>query len=601
MNSFFNAIERAKGLKQQDPNAVAAWLEALGHWHIDEAEYREWSFQLHDTLRAQNHFRSAGWVDEYLGRHESAQKNYAKANAGPDLARLHALAENHQKSSEAYEEAEGFVFHAAHQAFLGEEYERACQLLLRWMGQNGKKHSRFHRGTVLTCLGLVYDTLENPKQAARHYSEANQLLEEHAAQLEKRGQRKQASVVYRSILNLGRVSRSNESLLEGGINQIRIAKENHERFNVIKNYCNLIEHSEGAQEWRVAAELYEEAGEYAKRVAFIYGDWFWVQAGQAWVKVARAHLEQSAPLDLVESSLISAANGFNRAKDTKGLLASYRILASLDLSNSRKEKYHRILARLKETEGSPESSVALPDHFRRSFEPQFSIWQNLLEFDLKAKPHLAIARLLHKQDNRSQVQRRRAMHFLVNRAFADAPLGHLSFEEISNLTQINHPLTWPAVAHLWAHGTVENQLALLSETAQHSKLSESLELIVAGLNSESDPIQTAAAKALADVRFPQAFEALVDLANSDDRTKVKKGCYVSLAKIGTDAATEFLLDVMRTEAGDVSDFVQQVLFEHPQERMLSALDRNLKLEPTPAMRTQISSLADNIRKGRVRS
>ena len=52
-----------------------------------------------------------------------------------------------------------------------------------------------------------------------------------------------------------------------------------------------------------------------------------------------------------------------------------------------------------------------------------------------------------------------------------------------------------------------------------------------------------------------------------------------MAKIGTDAATEYLLDICRTQTGEIADFILEVLMDHSQERMLSALDRNINMEP----------------------
>ena len=72
-----------------------------------------------------------------------------------------------------------------------------------------------------------------------------------------------------------------------------------------------------------------------------------------------------------------------------------------------------------------------------------------------------------------------------------------------------------------------------------------------------------------------------------------------MAKIGTDAATEYLLDICRTQTGEIADFILEVLMDHSQERMLSALDRNINMEPSPFLSGQLQDVADNIRSSRV--
>ena len=83
--------------------------------------------------------------------------------------------------------------------------------------------------------------------------------------------------------------------------------------------------------------------------------------------------------------------------------------------------------------------------------------------------------------------------------------------------------------------------------------------------------------------------------NSHDASEVREACLKSVAAIGTDEACEFLLDVVRSNAGGLGLRTRNLLEQNAQERMLSALERNRRQEPDPALRIFISRLVEKIR------
>ena len=72
----------------------------------------------------------------------------------------------------------------------------------------------------------------------------------------------------------------------------------------------------------------------------------------------------------------------------------------------------------------------------------------------------------------------------------------------------------------------------------------------------------------------------------------------AIARIGTDEAAEFLLDVMRSQVGRMGERARHLLERHAQERMIAALERNRRSEPDPALKLFISQLLGRIRQGR---
>lgn len=599
MSSFFQAVERAKTLKLTDPKAPEAWLDTLSFWHIDESEYREWCFELRATLTAQELWRASGWVDEYLGRTESAAQNYEKADAFFDLARIHGQQKEHAKAGALFDTQLNFRFHAARHALLAGEHGDAAQHLLAWIKHEGKKASRYFRGLAFINLGEIHLERKDRPKGMRYLAEANQLLEEQANLEEKKGQRKEAYRCYQAILHLGVVAQSYEALMEGGLNCVRLSKENNERFTVMRQYYDLIRHSEALEEWHAAAELYQEAGDYATRVSFIYGGWFWVEAGKAWLRVAQNHLERGAPIELAENALVSSGNCFNHTGHLEGLLSAYGTLASLELPSKSQEKYQRIMAYLHEDSNADEiKPPAFPDHFKQPQQVGEFWWHHLLQLDLAQNATDILAELLAETGQAWQVQRRRAMVFLIRHQRHEKAAQNISLDLLYLLVQINHPLAFTPIQYFWDHGDIETKISLLSESARHFKFPQLLDLTVKGLNERQPALREAAIKSIGAIHFPQALDGLVELANNQVNLDIKKACYLSMAKIGTDAATEFLLDIMRTQTGEIADFVFQTLMENPQERMLSALDRNLKVDPNPTVRKQIGELAENIRQSR---
>jgi HEAT repeat protein len=93
----------------------------------------------------------------------------------------------------------------------------------------------------------------------------------------------------------------------------------------------------------------------------------------------------------------------------------------------------------------------------------------------------------------------------------------------------------------------------------------------------------------------QSLDGLVRIFNSHESADVREACLRSIATVGTDESCEFLLDVLRSNAGNLAGRARALLEAHAQERMLSALDRNKRQEPDQALRIFIGRLVDRVR------
>jgi len=108
-------------------------------------------------------------------------------------------------------------------------------------------------------------------------------------------------------------------------------------------------------------------------------------------------------------------------------------------------------------------------------------------------------------------------------------------------------------------------------------------------------IHDAGIMALRRMTFQPGLDSLVRIFNSHDAADVRDACLKSIAAVGTDEACEFLLDVLRSNVGNLAQKAKGLLEQHAQERMLSALDRNKRQEPDQNLRLFIGRLVERIR------
>ena len=171
---------------------------------------------------------------------------------------------------------------------------------------------------------------------------------------------------------MGRLQKSYEPFAEGYLNCIRILKQKGDRFFTIQYYYDFIAASEELGELHSVAELYREAGEYARRVGFIYADYFMTEAAQAWLRVGKMASERSQAAELIENALLAAVSCFNRVQDDRNVADCYGRLATLDLSDKKKARYQELATDLGRLSAGRDRDAppAFPEYFRRRLPVQ---------------------------------------------------------------------------------------------------------------------------------------------------------------------------------------------------------------------------------------
>jgi tetratricopeptide (TPR) repeat protein len=596
-----DSVQRARSLGSS-PEAARLWRELLGQTHVDEADYSDWARELASIYNRTNRGLAAARIHEYLLAIQPATDLYRKHGTQRDVGRVQRLGKQHAQASESYREG-GLYGHAAKAAEEHGDKKGALALFEQLERSYEAQTQPYLAGLAALNGGRLARDLKDKERQNHLLATATRLLEQSADEKESTGDRDAAFRSYQCLVEIGKIEGSYENLAEGYLNCIRILKAKSDRFFTMQYYYDFVAFSEELGEVHSVAELYREAGEYARRVGFIYGDYFLLEAAKAWRRVAVQGLERGNPPELVENSLLAAIACFNRVEDDRGVAECYASLAELALVDSKVQRYKTLAAEMGAEAvrvGPSEPPPAFPEYFRRRVRMP-EIWtRDILEAESGRDIPDAIGRLVGDHKNVWEVQRRRAL--LISLAYDDhvragGDSASVPTAIIESIGELNHSAAVPPLLALYESGD-ENLRALILEKTASLKQREYFALIDRALKDTSERVREAGTAALRRATFAQALDSLVRIFNTFAEPEVKEACLRSVAAIGTDEACEFLLDVIRSHPSTLGQRARALLEKGAQERMLSALERNRRREPDPSLRLFIGRLVENIRSRR---
>lgn len=597
MSYIAESVHRARGLGRT-AEAALAWRELLTQTHVDEADYSDWARELAAIYVRLGRGLSAARIHEYLLNINPALELYAEFGTPRDEGRVLRFGRRLAEASQRYRAAALYA-HAARASEENNDHVEAIALYEQLMRSHEATGSRYLSGLAALNAGRIAMTLGQRERGVALLAVATRLLEQEADLREQTGDREGAFRCYLCLVQIGKAEGSYENLAEGYLNCIRILKAKSDRFFTMQYYYDFIACSEELGELHSVADLYREAGEYARRVGFIYGDYFLSEAGDAWLRVADVARQTGSPTELAENALLAAVACFNRIQDDRRVADCYQRLAELPVSDAKKERYSGLAEDLfEEAAKQPsEAPTAFPEYFRRRVRMP-EIWvRDLLEAESGSDIPDAIGRLVGDHKNVWEVQRRKAL--LIALAYEDhiaqgGDREHVPPHIIESLGELGHAA---AVRPLQALYEVSDEAtrAFIVERAASLRQREVFALVDRALSEGSERVLEAGIAAIRRLTSPPALDSLVRIYNSHDSPAVKEACLRSIAAIGTDEACEFLLDVMRSSSGTSGSRARTLLERHAQERMLSALERNRRQEPDPSLRMFIGRLVDQVR------
>ncbi len=591
------AVQRARHLGATT-EAAAAWRELLAQTHVDEADYSDWARELAGLYARHNRQLAAARIHEYLLSVDAALELYSKKGTGRDTGRVLRIGRRLREASARYTET-GLFAHAARASEEAGDSADALRLFDQLARQKDATGEPYMAGLAALNAARMADKLGQKDRTRASLALATRLLEEEGDRREQAGDKDGAFRCYLCLIQVGRLEKSYEPFAEGYLNCIRILKGKGDRFFTIQYYYDFIAASEELGELHSVAELHREAGEYARRVGFIYADYFLTEAAQAWGRVAQVALDKGQAPELVENALLAAVGCFNRVQDDKAVADCYARLAGLDVSDKKKARYDELakdLARLALTAPKREPPAPFPEYFRRRLAVQ-EVWiRDLLEQENGSDIPDAIGRLIGDHKNVWEVQRRKAL--LISLAYDDhiASGGdpeHVPPGLIERLGELQHPAAVRPLLAMYEQGDDDTKALVVEKSAQ-LKQKEVFALLDKALLS-TGRIREAGVVALRRMTFQPGLDSLVRIFNSHEGADVRDACLRSIATVGTDEACEFLLDVLRSNTGNLAQKAKGLLEQHAQERMLSALERNKRQEPDQALKLFIGRLVDRIR------
>ncbi len=594
------AVQRARHLGVT-AEAASAWRELMvSSTHVDEAEYSDWCRELAALYARQGRPLAAARVHEYLLNIEPALELYKNKGTPRDVGRVLRIGRRHREASMRYREA-GLIAHAARAAEESGDSTDALALYEQLVRQKEASNEPYMAGLAALNAGRMAAKLNQPDRTRQMLALGTRLLEEEGDRREQAGEKDGAFRCYLCLVQVGRIEKSYEPFAEGYLNCIRILKQKGDRFFTIQYYYDFIAASDELGELHSVAELHREAGEYARRVGFIYADYFLTEAAQAWLRVSRQALEKGQAPELVENALLAAVSCFNRVQDDRNVADCYAALAGLDLTDKKKNRYAELaadLARLAQKDPEKEKAPppAFPEYFRRRPVVQ-EIWvRDLLEQENGNDIPDTIGRLVSDHKNVWDVQRRKAL--LISLAYDDHLIAggdplRVPPALIDGLGQLEHAAAVRPLLAMYEQGD-EATRALVVEKGAQLKQKEVFAIIDRALVG-TGKVREAGVVALRRMTFQPGLENLVRVFNSHEASDIKETALQSVAKVGTDEACEFLLDVYRSNTANLAQKARGLLEQYAQERMLSALERNKRQEPEKNTRAFIGSLVDRIR------
>ncbi len=597
MSYIAEAVQRARHLGAT-AEAANAWRELLAQTHVDEADYSDWCRELAALYARQGRPLAAARVHEYLLNVDPALELYKNKGTARDVGRVLRIGRRQREASLRYREA-GLFAHAARASEESGDSADALSLYEQLVRQKEATHEPYLAGLAALNAGRMAAKLNQTDRTRQLLALCTRLLEEEGDRREQAGDKDGAFRCYLSLVQVGRIEKSYEPFAEGYLNCIRILKQKGDRFFTIQYYYDFIAASDELGELHSVAELHREAGEYAKRVGFIYADYFLTEAAQAWLRVSKQALEKGQPPELVENALLAAVSCFNRVQDDRNVAECYTQLAGLDLSDKKKARYDELakdLGRLAKNKDDKEPPAAFPEYFRRRLPVQ-EIWvRDLLEQENGSDIPDAIGRLVGDHKNVWEVQRRKAL--LISLAYDDHLAAGGDPERvppglIERLGELQHPAAVRPLLAMYEQGDDATK-ALVVEKASQLKQKEVFAIIDRALTS-TGKVREAGVAALRRMTFQPGLDSLVRVFNSHEVHDVRDAALKSVAAVGTDEACEFLLDVLRSNPGNLAIKAKGLLEQHAQERMLSALERNKRQEPDQQLRLFIGRLVDRIR------
>ncbi len=593
-NSIESTVDQADAMVQQGRWAEAErhYRDLIGQTHVINYEYDDWLRGLGDIYRHLNRSREAAFVFLYLHYFDQARGQLQ----GDEYVALRArLAEIEKKWSEAarlYQRAQ-LPVHAAVAFEKAKQLPEATAAWKAMLHAPGLVQRPYEAALVHFNYGLAAVRLdEHSAEARRALIESQRKLEQVADDFELTGELERAFDCFQILLKLGKESAQFENLAEGYVNCIRVLRDDNLKFYVLQYYEDFIKLALERGELHAAATLYQEAAAFAARAGLPYDRHYQHKSALTWMRCADKFLETGVPVQMTENALLAAASQHSAVGDYPAVRECFEKLATLELPDRQKKRFSTISQRYKGLAAPPVELPGLPDYLKQQ-HAYADIWfVDLLEWEMDGDPFAVAASIVGDLRYPNGI-RRRALVVLLTLADAQARDATGDAETLTNVAELLGELqSYAALSPLEklyaSPDPIIRRAAVRALRFLYFK--RSFVIVRKALADGDAQVREAALTAIEGLHFPHAFNPLARIYRESNDPRVRAAALRSIGKITTVEAGEFLVMVLRQEAGALRETAHKALQDMDNVDVIPILRQHHEIETNPAVRETLGDL-----------
>lgn len=593
-NSIESTADQAEAFVQQ-----GRWMEAekhyrdlIGQTHVINYEYDDWLRRLGEIYRHLNRPREAAFVFLYLHYFDMAR---GQLHADEHIALRARLAEIEKKWNEAaqlYQRAK-LPVHAAVAFEKAKQFTEATAAWKALLHTVGLAQRPYEAALVHFNYGLAAVRLEaGSGEARRALIESQRKLEQVADDFEQVGELERAFDCFQILLKLGKESAQFENLAEGYVNCIRVLREDNLKFYVLQYYEDFIKLALERGELHAAATLYQEAAAFAARAGLPYDRHYQHKSALTWMRCADKFIETGVPVQMTENALLAAASQHSAVGDYPAVRECFEKLAGLELPDRARKRFSTIAQRYKGLAAPPVELPGLPDYLKQQ-HAYADIWfVDLLEWEMDGDPFAVAASIVGDLRYPNGI-RRRALVVLLTLADAQARNAANETETLVHVAELLGELQSYA-----ALSPLEKLYASQDPTIRRAAVralrylyfKRSFVIVRKALADPDTQVRDAAQTAIGGLHFPHAFNPLARIYRESNDARVRSSALTSIGKIQTVEAGEFLVMVLRQEAGTLRDAAYAALQQMDNADVLPILRQHHEIETNPQVRDTLGEL-----------
>ena len=627
-SSIESTADQAEAMVQQGRwvDAERHYRDLIGQTHVINYEYDDWLRRLGEIYRHLGRAREAAFVYLYLHYFDMARTQLVGegrgAAAGPSpihetgalRARLAEIEKKWSDAAQLYQQAK-LPVHAAVAFERAKQYPEAAaawKSLLHHPGLTGRPYEaalvHFNYGLAAVRLdggpgagpgagpatgpGAGAGAGPGANEARRALIESQRKLEQVADDFEQAGELERAFDCFQILLKLGKESAQFENLAEGYVNCIRVLRDDNLKFYVLQYYEDFIKLALERGELHAAATLYQEAAAFAARAGLPYDRHYQHKSALTWMRCADKFVETGVPVQMIENALLAAASQHSAVGDYPAVRECFDKLAGLELPERAKKRFQTIAQRYRGLAAPPVELPGLPDYLKQQ-HAYADIWfVDLLEWEMDGDPY-AVATSIVGDLRYPNGIRRRALVVLLTLADAQTRKAADQTDTLVHVAELLGELqSYAALSpleKLFASGDAVIRRAAV-RALRFLYFKRSFVIVRKALVDPDAQVREAALVAIAGLHFPHAFNPLARIYRESNDPRVRSAALTSIGKIQTVEAGEFLVMVLRQEAGNLREAAYAALAQMDNADVIPILRQHHEIETNPGVRDTLGEL-----------